>query len=364
MVTLELYNESYKINNEIEPVAVFNTFNKLNIITGDSGSGKSLFIENMILALRNIDDWYFECNKEVKVITLANIDIMFDKKYKENLFILDEDVSEVIRSRLKDIKNSNNYFVIIDRSLELKIDTNVKAVFTLKMLADKKCNGITPYIFQNKFKLQPGDTDKMDTRLYEYIITEDSTSGKQFWSMFKKLKLIDYPNLQGNGDMYKKLEIIQSKLNGKKILVALDYDRGSIAINKIITNDNIDNKNITFINMESFEEIICNSEFILSKFPEMRDKVINYQNYIDASYKSTANYFNELLYKYVRVQSPIKENGERNSNIFYSKGMKNFKQCFVDNCCSFNKYDCVLYTNQDKRCMMVSNKFENLKIFL
>lgn len=131
----------------------------------------------------------------------------------------------------------------------------------------------------------------------------------------------------------------------------------------IIDDIDIDKNKLIFISMESFEEVICNSEFILSKFPEMRDKVINYQDYIDASYKHAGKYFSDLLFKYVKVKSPLKKDGQRNATKFYEKGMNNFVECFLSDCCSFNIENCKLYLSENKRDKLLNNKFEILNGF-
>lgn len=97
----------------------------------------------------------------------------------------------------------------------------------------------------------------------------------------------------------------------------------------------------------------------------MRDEVINYKKYINAQFKSKGHYFNKLLFKYVKVKSPIKKSGDRNITKFYSKGMENFKECFIQDCCAYGKNeDCKLYYDKDKKIAMLSNKFEFLQVFL
>lgn len=196
------------------------------------------------------------------------------------------------------------------------------------------------------------------------IVTEDSKSGKIFWeNMLSKLRLIDLEEGNSSNSLVEVMLEKAMSYNGK-VLVALDYDSGLTSMMHIIKNDNIDKSRIAFIPMESFEEVLCNSEFILSKFPEMRDKVINYQNYIDASYKHTGAYFSRLLYNYVKVKSPLKEDGSKNVTKFYDKGMKNFKECFIDNCCVYELGGCKLFYSGNKKDAMLNNKFEFLQIFM
>jgi hypothetical protein len=197
-------------------------------------------------------------------------------------------------------------------------------------------------------------------QMFTTLVTEDSASGKLFWeSAFSRLELIG--EKFGNGEVHNNL--LLALKNYGKALIALDYDQGLIPMLQILRDDTIDKSRIAFIDMESFEEVICNSEFILSKFPSMRDKVINYKEYLDASYKHTGKYFSSLLHQYVKVKSPLKNDGDRNVTKFYDKGMNNFKECFIDNCCKYNM-QCDLYLSDNKMKNMLSNKYSELQKFI
>lgn len=67
---------------------------------------------------------------------------------------------------------------------------------------------------------------------------------------------------------------------------------------------------------------------------------------------------------YVKVKSPLKNNGDENATKFYDKGMQNFKECFMDDCCAYNcSNSCKLYTDQCKKKQLLCNKFECLRVF-
>lgn len=44
--------------------------------------------------------------------------------------------------------------------------------------------------------------------------------------------------------------------------------------------------------------------------------------------------------------------------------MENFKECFIDDCCSYHKEDCKLHYDGDKKQAMLANKFEWLRAFI
>ena len=243
--------------------------------------------------------------------------------------------------------------------MEAFVDTNVKALFeiknTNKIYEGIEINEIVPYIKLNRVN------SNIEYSEFEMIVVEDSESGKTFFKkLLDKLKLYNGPG--GKSKIPVNLEMAL-KQTDKKVLVAIDYDSCLIDMLKIINNNRIEKSRISFISMESFEEVICNTEFILQAFPEMRDKVINYEQYIDASYKHTGKYFSDLLFKYVKVKSPLKKNGEENATKFYDKGMKNFEECFLINCCTYGLNNCKLYTDKEKKRLLLCNKFECLRPF-
>lgn len=361
MIEISIYNEDVVDNGNLIPVYEFKSNYKVNIIGGESGTGKTRMFQCLGMALVNQDGWSVTSNKHIVLINnIINIEEQL-KSTEETIFICDEDVTHMLlkRNLSKLVDNSKNYFVLIDRAMEAFIDTNVKALFEIKG-TDRVFEGIEINKIVQSVNIK-SITGAIDSREYEYMVIEDTASGKTFWEiMLDKLKLYGTPTgrSQVPKDLQKALEASQ-----KKVLVAIDYDTCSAEIIKILRNDKIEKSRVSFISMESFEEVICNTEFILQTFPEMRDKVINYEKYIDASYIHTGAYFSKLLFDNVKVKSPLKHDGDRNVTKFYAKGMKNFKKCFLENCCSYGLNDCKLYTGREKKFLLLCNKFESLRQF-
>lgn len=336
-------------------------YNRINFIVGDSGCGKSLFLNNLYNSERGSLQWKVECNKDIVIIDSINDQLFIEmlKNSSEKLFIIDEDEMEYVRRHnlLYSILMSKNYFIIITRENTIYMDTNINAVY--KLVDDTPLGSkVRVSKFKSAFGIEK--TTCKDFLNARKIISEDSESGAIFYKkVLKQLELVEFDNT-GNGSIKENIERLL-RMNNEDIIVALDYDFGAMAIQSILDSKEIDTNRIYLIPMESFEEIICNSEFILSKFPEMRDKVINYKKYINAQFKSTGHYFSTLLFKYVKVKSPVKEKSSRNVTKFYEKGMKNFEECFIDNCCSYEiDKHCKLYYDKDKKVALLSNKFEFL----
>lgn len=285
MVTLKLLHEKASI-----PVYEFELFNRINVILGNSGTGKTYLANGIDLAIQNRDPWSLECNKEVYVVNrITDLDNLFNKN--ECLVVIDEDVTEDLRhtNKLKQIAESKNYYLILDRQSILKFDINVNALYQLTEKKDIK-EPIKIYKLETYFDMRM-DFDNNSYSKIKNFVTEDTESGALFWrELLNNLNFVDISTKQGNGAVVDKIKYTLNNFDGN-ILVALDYDQGANAMWRIMYDEDIDKSKIRFIPLESFEEVICNSEFILSKFPELRDKVINYKNYIDASYKHSGKYF-------------------------------------------------------------------------
>lgn len=339
---------------------------RINIVTGDSATGKSFLIDGFINAINNGGVWNYKCNKNVIVINTLNTAKALLSTNTETLFIMDENITDAIRSgkqdvSMKDIEKSRNYFLIFDRQSTLKIECNVKAVFKL---VRRVMNNSIEYRLESYFGLDKASKNNIDVNKYKYLLSEDAKSGKVFFkNILTKLITLDL-NGQGNGAIARTInkDIVKSG-----VLIALDYDVGSISmqniINKVIGNEMIGN--IGFIPMESFEELICNSEFILDAFPEIKDLVINYEDHMDASVKHSGKYFSKILHEYIKQTPPIlKSNNGKNITKFYEKGAKHIETCITHDCCEYNySNECRLYVNGNKQDKMLSNKFAWLNAF-
>lgn len=360
MIKISVYNKDVTSNGKPLSIYEFESMYKINIIGGESGTGKTYMFQCIEMALIHQDEWYLESNKEIVVINnVNNIEEQLETQ-KDKIFICDEDVTHVLlkMNLSKIIAKSKNYFIFIDRSLESFIDTNAKAIFKC-IRTGEIIGGIE--IRKIQCEVDTIEISNVDSDEFEFMVIEDSESGKSFLTtMLDKLKMYGKPNGRSKVPVNLKEALLHTD---KKILIAMDYDTCSAEMLKIIRDDTIDKQRIVFLSMECFEEVLCNSEFLLQAFPEMRDKVINYEKYMDASYKHTGAYFSKLIFDYIKVKSPLKKDGDKNSTKFYTKGMKNFDSCFLSNCCSYGVESCKLYTDIEKRKLLLCNKFESLRQF-
>lgn len=344
MVTIKLFKEDTKISE-------ISIFNRLNIVVGDSGSGKTYFIDRVTDAINMVEPWRIISDKEV--ITIRDIQTLklVLNSIKDNIIIIDEDITSLILTDgtlLSKLSSSKNYIIMLDRSLEARLNVNIKAVFHTKQIGGK-------VEFISEYKANKAMN--INFKEFKWIISEDTKSGRVFWSnILGKLKFIDSVN-PGDGGLLETIKnILKNNVDGK-ILVALDYDKGSIALRNILKSD-IDMTRISFIEMESLEEVICNSDFILNYKPDMIDKVLNYKKYITCHYRSTGKYFSDLLRVNITQYNKNYTSNKDKFIPFYNKGMEKFKECFLEDCCSIQKDDCFMYYDGDKKKAMLANKFE------
>ncbi len=368
MLDIKVYRSSIDGDELIYDIELFN---KVSVVLGNSAAGKSFL--NSIVSRKKNDKaiWRVQCydtsiEKEINVLAIESTDGLETFKTMSNtLFVIDEGTVAYIRESSINLEKYNNYFLLLDRDLVVKDEINVNAVYTMhhKVEGGYKRFYLEPFIKLERQKATPEALSKM-----QCILTEDTASGESFWlNVTSKLELKRYEDF-GNASIPNNIGKALKECDGI-ILVALDYDRASAIMYKIARDFKNDLDRIRFIPLESLEEVICNSEFILSKFPELRDFVANYKVYMNCNCVSTGKYFSKLLFEFVKVIGPLKDpNGtakqRKNLYKFYDKGMKNFKECFIDDCCSYHKEDCKLHYDGDKKQAMLANKFEWLRAFI
>jgi len=182
------------------------------------------------------------------------------------------------------------------------------------------------------------------------ILMEDSKSGYQIFKHYFQIDgKMDVKHSEGNGNIPKKLLEFNKEHD---IIVGLDYDKGSWAlyyIRTLIDAKQLNKNKIYFIRMESAEEIICNSELILSKCPEMKDYVENIEKHIDCSFQHRGDYFMLLIKMFFKA---------KNGNSLYTKSNT---RCFREECLDCRASQCKFREDaQPKVKMLFSNKYKIL----
>jgi hypothetical protein len=337
-----------KFNEDI--VASLKITDRITIVAGDSSTGKT----HICSMLEKRDDSAFVVDvKDSKsrnvelnyCATLENFEqLMYDENKDNSVIVIDEYVA----SRLNKIENMKSrgymdkcckYFVIFQRDCVIKYHIGVNSVYKV-IYEDKQYKFEKLLRFNDDYKL--GNITKCNT-----MIVEDSASGYQvlnkYFDIDNKMRVIKG---NGNGDIHKDLQ----KFSQSNVICGLDYDKGSWAlynIHKLIGKETLDRRKLYFINMESFEEILCNSDLILDKCPDMRDYVEHIENHMDCTFRHRGEYFMFLLKKWFVTKAG------------YALYGKNKVHCFVNECKECTATNCKFRDDsQDKVSLIFANKYK------
>lgn len=335
-------------------VAELKIADRLNIVLGDSATGKTHICSMLeeregsafdIVAINsdgeNVPVYYCATLSRFEEITL-------DKSKDYCVVAVDEYVAtELLRDNKKSglLSTTCKYFLVFHRDATVKFNVGVNSV--LKVVYDDHI-----YRFQKALNFNK-EYNLDNLKKCDVMIIEDSKSGfkimKRYFNISNKMKV---ENTEGNGRITAR--ILEAYNEGHSIIVGLDYDMGANMLYKmqdLAVRGELDNNNVYLINMESIEEVLCNSELILSKCPTMIEPVRDIEKYIDCSFKHRGEYFLELLKHYFVIQ-----NGNNKRSLY----TKTSASCFVHECNECTRTSCKFRNNTEKVTMVFSNKYNIL----
>lgn len=241
---------------------------------------------------------YDQNKNDVKIIYCSDIDnlesVMKDKEKEFSVVVIDEYLADEINSIENKVTRGKldtvcMYFVIFQRDNEVRYHLGVNSVY--EVVYD---NGYK-FIKSLKFNEISNIQSIMD---HTPILVEDGKSGYKILR-----KYFDIPNIMEviKADGNSKIPLKLTEHTNKKYICSLDYDKGSWVLYKIrksINEGKLSADNISFISMESFEEIICNSKLLQDKNPELKELANNVEKYIDCSFQHRGEYFLTLIKRY------------------------------------------------------------------
>lgn len=323
-------------------VANLNITDRINLVVGDSGTGKS-HICDMINPRGNAifkHEAHTHKGVPVRVVYCEYIDtlktMIQDKEYDMSVIIMDEYLAtEVNKPENIKIKNmldgARRYFVIFQRDNIIKYNVGINSLF--KVVRHQGIYRFEKYIHLNEI-VNIGNITGCT-----HIITEDSKSGYIILSRyFQDDTDMVVAGSDGNGDFDKKL----IEYNGHSIICALDYDKGGWQICNILDKiraGQIQKNKIKFIRMESFEEIIANSRLISDIKPEILELANNIDKNMNCSYRHRGEYFSALIIKYFNDGA-------------HCKYTKNNISCFIKECKDCNNVNCKFRNNTEEKCKL------------
>lgn len=346
MITIKIHK---RFNNQC--VAELNITDRLTLVSGDSSTGKTKIcsmLEDREGSAFRVEVYDSKKNKvDLHYCTSLNRfeEVLLDSSKDMSVVVIDEYVAteinkienKVIRGK---IAKTCKYTVIFQRDCIVKYNVGVNSVMHVQY-QNGMYKFIKPLAFNDNIEL--GNITKCNV-----VLMEDSKSGAKILSKYLPNNMVK--TSRGNGDMPKELEILYSKEN---VLCGLDYDQGGTAlynINNLVKEQSLDRGSLYFINMESFEEVLCNAEFILSKIPILRDYVNNMEKHMDCTFAHRGDYFLNLLKRMLY-----------SSNATYQK---NSFSCFTTNCRDCQNKQCKFREEtKDKIDVLFSNKYDLLYQF-
>ena len=256
----------------------------ITILTGDSGSGKTVLIDYIRDYRRyGADSGVFvSCDCDCR--TLDNED--WERQLEEitgSIVFIDEGNRFLPTQRFAElVQQSDNYFVIATREKLPMLTYSIKEIYGFRESGKFRH---TKQKYNEIYHLY-GEISNSDSIEPEYVITEDSNSGFDFFSSLSAEKHINC--ISANG----KSNIIKKKICGTVLVIVDGAAFGSEMrdVSKYLEAE----KNIVLYAPESFEWLLLASNTI----PHLNVSAILEQpeNYIDsAKYISWERYFTDLL---------------------------------------------------------------------
>lgn len=340
-------------------VAELNVTDRLSIVLGDSATGKT----HICSMMEEREDSAFEVKavnsdgNDVPVYycaTLARFDEIVSVMKKVNsVIVIDEYVTtQLLRDNLKSglLNTVSNYFIVFHRDATVKFNVGVNSVFKVDYTDHV-------YRFQKAINFSvESNIERM--KQCDLMLIEDKKSGfiimKHYFETPNKMKV---DTTSGNGKIEDK--ILSAYNNGHNIIVGLDFDMGAnMAYNfrDMVLRGEFGKDSVFLINMECIEEIICNSELIISGCTHMLELVKNMEKYIDCTFRHRGDYFLELLKRYFVVLDP--NNPDKEPRSLY---VKRNGGCFTRNCKDCRQSNCNFRNDEvDKAELTFSNKYKML----
>lgn len=261
----------------------------ITILTGDSGSGKTVLI-NFIREYRRYgaDSGVFvSCDRECKTIDNEDWERQIEETSNSIIFI-DEGNRFLTSKRFAElVQQSDNYFVLATREKLPMLPYSVNEIYGFRQSgkfheAKKKYNEI--------YHLY-GEISELDRINPQFVITEDSNSGYDFFNELSNQKKIECIPSCGKSNIIKSLQDSE-KVDGTRLVIVDGAAFGSEMRDVSKYLDTVEN--VVLYAPESFEWILLSSNTI----PNANAAAILQQpeNYIDSKeYASWERFFTTVL---------------------------------------------------------------------
>lgn len=302
---------------------------KITIIRGDSGTGKTTFVQMVLQARRPKSPFTVTCEKRCIAFTVDSFTEDTDlTKFSDCILFFDEDIDFIRTKEFAEIvKESDCYFVLVTRERLDTLPYSCKEIYQLKRntlvsFAEEIENSMHKlFTFSTKPKVDLRDS-------LSCIIVEDTNAGYEFFKTIADRKGIDCISAGGNSNVSKtyKNRVKQNKDTG--ILVIVDGAAFGAHYERLSNDIRVFFNTVLYL-PESFEYLVLISDLFKD---EMLDcKLDRTYDYADSKmYFSWERYYTELLIKISQKTGLDYSKKKLNPAYLIPGNFKTISKLFVD----------------------------------
>lgn len=262
--------------------------NKYTLLAGDSATGKTA-IRDFVREILNTpsteeEDNYIESDFESIHVAMNETSLLFSIQQINSLVIIDEDMISLLKRNLQKVRESNNFYLIITRELDINLPYGIKDVLVLETNVREGLY-VTVGVPFIKFEESKVNID--------LCITEDSKSGYKFFEYTLNVECVSAKGKTRIPKLVKRL-LKDSKTASKNILFIVDevgFGHEYMVIYKAYSEYLLER--VYFWCPYSFEYVLLNSNM----FTGIRDIILNPYSVCDFDMYRTVEVFIENVLK-------------------------------------------------------------------
>lgn len=232
----------------------------ITIICGNSATGKTTLIGLIrdYEQLGKASGVTIQCKKPCRV--LSNVDWQYRLAAIHDSIVFLDEGNEFVRSQdfAQAIRNTDNYYVIINRESLSQLPYSVNSILKLKTTSRKKVTYIRSYPEYTNLAEPIEQINRVDE-----IITEDSNSGYDMFSRIAQDNGVSCLSAQGKSNIFSCL----ASHSGDQILVIADGAAFGAELEKIYKLQEVSTGKIRLYLPESFEWLLLKSGILGNKTP-------------------------------------------------------------------------------------------------
>lgn len=259
----------------------------ITIICGNSATGKTTLIGLIrdYEQLGKASGVTIQCKKPCRV--LSNVDWQYRLAAIHDSIVFLDEGNEFVRSQdfAQAIRNTDNYYVIINRESLSQLPYSVNSILKLKTTSRKKVTYIRSYPEYTNLAEPIEQINRVDE-----IITEDSNSGYDMFSRIAQDNGVSCLSAQGKSNIFSCL----ANHSGDQILVIADGAAFGAELEKIYKLQEVFTGKIRLYLPESFEWLLLKSGILGNRTPH--DILVDPAAHIESrDFFSWEQYFTALL---------------------------------------------------------------------